>query len=340
MIGVRPAARCLPRRAVASRAANGAVIAAVIAVIGAGAPGTISGAEPIAFGAVPGSEQEGAAPSARDAAQATYSGIYEIAITLEDGRYEGEPFVPGGAARPTVGLLQELQVVADLDGDGSAERLVWLWENSGGSGTNLYLARLHGNGSGQAVFVGNHVQVRGFGVEAGIATAALVRAGDADAMCCPRELATVRWRPAAGGLEVDADVVTGRMGLPALAGEWHLAHVDADAPFFDPTLWPAGSVAGGLEVTLVIGPDGAIYGSGGCNRYSGAIELRDASALTVGPVVMTRMACAEPAMELEQGYGARLQAASSVGFHMGRLAISWNTEDGRSGLLLFAPSAQ
>ena len=34
--------------------------------------------------------------------QATYIGILVAPVTLVDGRYEGEPFVPGSAARPIV----------------------------------------------------------------------------------------------------------------------------------------------------------------------------------------------------------------------------------------------
>ena len=71
---------------------------------------------------------------------ATISGIYENPIKLKDGRYEGEPFVPGGASRPTVTLLPEPRARFDVDGDGSPEWLAVLAESSGGSGTFLYLA--------------------------------------------------------------------------------------------------------------------------------------------------------------------------------------------------------
>ncbi len=39
---------------------------------------------------------------------ARITGIYAAPITLEDGQYQGAPFVPGGASRPTVTLLREL----------------------------------------------------------------------------------------------------------------------------------------------------------------------------------------------------------------------------------------
>ncbi|MBE0605773.1 MAG: hypothetical protein IH610_05720 [Deltaproteobacteria bacterium] len=35
-----------------------------------------------------------------------YRGTYDNAAALKDGVYEGEPFVPGGASRPRVELLE------------------------------------------------------------------------------------------------------------------------------------------------------------------------------------------------------------------------------------------
>ena len=46
---------------------------------------------------------------------ATYSGIYEHTITLRDGRWEGEPFIKGGASRPAVGLVEDFSLTGDLD---------------------------------------------------------------------------------------------------------------------------------------------------------------------------------------------------------------------------------
>lgn len=55
-----------------------------------------------------------------------YRGIYDNAVTLRDGVYEGEPFVPGGASRPRVELLDMLPVLHDLDGDGIDDAAVLL----------------------------------------------------------------------------------------------------------------------------------------------------------------------------------------------------------------------
>ena len=68
-------------------------------------------------------------------ANMTYSGIYDDDVTLTEGRWEGEPFVADGASRPSVGIIDDFMLTGDLDGDGTDEVVVFLWESSGGSGT-------------------------------------------------------------------------------------------------------------------------------------------------------------------------------------------------------------
>lgn len=75
-----------------------------------------------------------------DLANATYEGVYDRPVTLADGRYEGEPFQPGAASRPVLVLLPDLTASGDLDGDGTDEGIGILVENSGGSGSFVYLA--------------------------------------------------------------------------------------------------------------------------------------------------------------------------------------------------------
>jgi len=80
------------------------------------------------------------APSWDHLGNTSYEGIYDAAVQLADGRYEGEPFAPGGASRPTVTLVRELRLVADLSDDPGQEAVVLLSETSGGSGSRLYVA--------------------------------------------------------------------------------------------------------------------------------------------------------------------------------------------------------
>lgn len=66
-----------------------------------------------------------------------------------------------------------------------------------------------------------------------------------------------------------------------------------------------------LRAHLVFDSDaGRVSGSSGCNRLIGTFVV-DGSGLTFGPLAGTRMACPEPAMELEQRFHAALTAVTS-----------------------------
>jgi hypothetical protein len=80
------------------------------------------------------------APTAAELANATYTGIEEGPVTLVEGRWEGEPYVEGGASRPSAGLVEDFSLAGDLNGDGSNETVVLIWQSGGGSGTFSYLA--------------------------------------------------------------------------------------------------------------------------------------------------------------------------------------------------------
>ncbi len=95
------------------------------------------GREPFLCGS---DEGDSGGPTLEQLGNAAYQGIYDRAVRLSAGRFEGEPFEPGAASRPTLVLIPEPLTYADLDGDGSEEAIVLLAENSGGSGTFVYLA--------------------------------------------------------------------------------------------------------------------------------------------------------------------------------------------------------
>jgi heat shock protein HslJ len=60
-------------------------------------------------------------------------------------------------------------------------------------------------------------------------------------------------------------------------------------------------------VTIGFAADGGISGRSGCNRYAGRAELSD-GGLRIGPLALTRMACPEPAMQIEAAMMAALAA--------------------------------
>jgi hypothetical protein len=111
--------------------------------------------------------QTRATPTIEELGSATYHGLEGIdhPVTLVDGRWEGEPFVPGAASRPTVHLVRGSRLTGDVDGDGSDEAVVLLGHNSGGSGEYVYLSVVRRTDEEleniDTTLIGDRVQIRG-----------------------------------------------------------------------------------------------------------------------------------------------------------------------------------
>lgn len=77
--------------------------------------------------------------------------------------------------------------------------------------------------------------------------------------------------------------------------------------------WLAEDIRGGgvidrLQSVLAIAADGAVSGTGGCNRMTGKAAISDRT-LRFGPIASTRMACAPAAMDQEGKFFAALEEA-------------------------------
>ncbi len=130
--------------------------------------------------------------------EATYSGIYEDAITLKNGRWIGQPFVAGGASRPMVELVDGFYLRGDLDGDGLEEYVAMLKESSGGSGTQYYLAVMRLQ-AGRLVnlstaFIGDRIKIQGGHILNGQIELEMIQHGEMDPACCPTQKTTQIWR--------------------------------------------------------------------------------------------------------------------------------------------------
>ena len=80
--------------------------------------------------------------------------------------------------------------------------------------------------------------------------------------------------------------------------DWELMELNAKT---------ASTGAGGRRATLRFDADSArVSGFAGCNRFAGSYIL-NGDSLSFGPLVMTRMACAD-GMELERNLSAALEA--------------------------------
>lgn len=269
-------------------------------------------------------------PSVDEIANATIRGIYDDPVRLQAGRYEGEPFDPEGASRPAVGLVEDFLLTGDLDDDGDEESVAMLWESSGGSGTYTYLAVLGHEGSEvvnlATADIGDRVQLRDSRISGNRIELDVVLAGPEDAACCPGEMATLAWEFDGDTLmTVDSGVETDRLSLAALTGpEWVLKKFGWDEPA------PAEP-----EITLLIEED-RIAGGSGCNRYMASVTDGEMPGdLEVGLLAGTMMACPPEIMELEDRYRQSLEKVAKYGFLNGYLALTYQTDDGNIGTLMF-----
>jgi heat shock protein HslJ len=67
----------------------------------------------------------------------------------------------------------------------------------------------------------------------------------------------------------------------------------------------------GTTLTALFTPDGKVSGNSGCNTYNGSYTL-EGTALTVGPLATTMMACDQPIMDQEAQFLTALQVPASV----------------------------
>ena len=148
-------------------------------------------------GGKPGLTPEPAALTADRLQAGTYLGVLDEPVTLVDGRYEGEPFLPGSATRQVVKFVPGVMATGDLTGDGIDEAVVVLAHNSGGSGVFMHLAIVQdhgGNLENVATFnLGDRVKVIAVDIDDGTIVVDLVEHSPNDPMCCPTNKTQRKW---------------------------------------------------------------------------------------------------------------------------------------------------
>jgi heat shock protein HslJ len=290
------------------------------------AAGILCGATPLVFAGT------GDCQDSRPA-NATYHGIEDSGVKLSNGRWEGQPYDEGGASRPSVGLMEDFTLQGDLDGDGDAETVVLLWQNSGGSGTFNYVAVLKET-DGKLVNaatapLGDRVQVRGGSIMDGVITLSVVQQGEEDPACCPAELANRSWKLEGEQLEEQKTQIEGTLSVSALEGsEWLLTRLKQNHHLPE-----------GTEVTVAFS-EGRIAGHSGCNRFSAGLEEGGMPGeIRIGDAMVTRMACPEDQMNLETEFLDLLSHVSRFSFLAGQLVLGGEKES-YSFMLKFKPQTE
>jgi heat shock protein HslJ len=272
-----------------------------------------------------------AVPTLEELGNIAYSGIYEEPVQLVNGVYEGEPFVPGGAARQRVELLADLHATADIDGDGSEEAFVLLSESSSGTGQFLYLAAVtQAEGSARnlgTVSVGDRVDVIGLTSANGEATLEYIVAGPGEPACCPTLMISSTYGFRDGRLVEVSRKELGMLSVGQLAGPtWRLTAFG----------WNE-TIPQGVSITATF-EGNRISGSAGCNNYFATLDAPTPYELSIGPVGATRMACPPLQMEAEDRFLTALGTATQFGFLLGKLVISYQ-QDNTQAVLIFERSA-
>ena len=110
--------------------------------------------------------------------------------------------------------------------------------------------------------------------------------------------------------------VTTRVATMDLPGStWELVAMDGE------------TLAGDAVPTLAFDEQGGVSGSTGCNTFSGEVSI-DGNALTFGPLVTTRMACADPAANAqEEAFLSAMEGVSAYTIDdQGRLVLQGGPE--------------
>ena len=250
----------------------------------------------------------------------TYYGIYDDPVTLQQGLFEGQPFVPEGAARPRVQFVEQLYLLADLDNDGTAEAAGFVSEHSGGSGSYTYLvivARVNGQYQNVATQkLGDRVKVRDLRFEQGSLQLDMITAGPGEAACCPSLKVHHVYVYREGKLVQTASEEQGHVSLQDLQGSWALTHLTRNQ-----------AVPAEVKVDIEFRDD-QFGGLAGCNRYFGSIKGKAPYDLAVGPIGATRMMCPDPQMQVEDRYLQALQKVRQFSFLFGQLVLGYQDDKG------------
>jgi heat shock protein HslJ len=266
-------------------------------------------------------------PTLEQLRSATVSGVFEQAVTLAGGVYEGEPVEAGAASRARLTLWEPSVHFGDVDGAMGSEAVAMLGSTSGGSGEFVHLA-VFGMRDGTlanlgTALVGDRTRLQGLWLERGKIVMDVIEVGPQDAACCGTQVARKTYGMDGGTLKQLSSEVRGVLALSMLsANEWTLVEIDGQPLPAD------------VEAPLIHFAGEKLRGFAGCNRFTAPVTESKPGEIDIGAAAAEKKACPPPQMELEQKFLAQLDAVNRYGYLAGQLALGW--QDGeRSGMLLF-----
>ena len=265
-------------------------------------------------------------PTLEQIKSATVVGVFDQAVTLADGVYEGAPAEPGAASRPRLVLWQPTFQTGDVDGEMGSEAIVLLSSTGGGSGEFVYVAVFGVRDGALANLgtapVGDRARLQNLWLERGKVVMDVIEAGPNDPACCPTQVTRKTFGMDGGALKQLSSEVRGVLAVSMLsANEWTLVEMDGQP------LPPE------LDAPLIHFETDRVRGFAGCNRFTAPVQETSPGQIDIGAAAAERKACPPLQMELEQKFLKQLDAVSGYGYLAGQLALTW--QDGeRTGMLL------
>ena len=265
-------------------------------------------------------------PTLEQIKSATVVGVFDQAVTLADGVYEGAPAEPGAASRPRLVLWQPTFQTGDVDGEMGSEAIVLLSSTGGGSGEFVYVAVFGVRDGALANLgtapVGDRTRLQNLWIERGKVVMDVIEAGPNDPACCPTQVTRKTFGMDGGALKQLSSEVRGVLAVSMLsANEWTLVEMDGQP------LPPE------LDAPLIHFETDRVRGFAGCNRFTAPVQETAPGQIDIGAAAAEKKACPPPQMELEQKFLKQLDAVSGYGYLAGQLALTW--QDGeRTGTLL------
>jgi len=108
-----------------------------------------------------------------------------------------------------------------------------------------------------------------------------------------------------------------------IGAEWHVTSFISDSEMIP--------VLSDYPISLNFTPEGWVFGTAGCNHFSGSYELGEGMSLHVGPLLATKMACEEDVMNQETAF---IEAMSRVASYDDSEGVTFYDINGESIMVL------